>query len=69
MNADNSTMFSMGTDRLLDIFTCRGDSSMATASSATQLGDAGDDSVLSYLDNGKPDEYLGLTIDGVMRYL
>lgn len=26
VNTDNSTIFSMGTDRLLDIFTCRGDS-------------------------------------------
>lgn len=26
VNTDNSTMFSMGTDRLLDIFTCRNDS-------------------------------------------
>jgi TATA-binding protein-associated factor len=26
VNTDNSTMFSMGTDRLLDIFTCRSDS-------------------------------------------
>lgn len=66
VNADNSTMFSMGTDRLLDIFTCRGDSSMAA--SAGQQGEVGGDNVLSYLDTGK-DEYSGLSVDGFMRSL
>ena len=68
VNTDNSTMFSMGTDRLLDIFTCRGDSSSA-ASSSTQ-GDTGGDNLLSYLDDGKAErEYSGLSVDGFMRGL
>jgi len=67
VNSDNSTMFSMGTDRLLDIFTCRGDSS--AAESSTQ-GDAGGDNLLSYLDDGKAaSEYSGLSVDGFMRGL
>eukprot|EP00585_Thalassiosira_rotula_P006925 CAMPEP_0196148030 /NCGR_PEP_ID=MMETSP0910-20130528/26847_1 /TAXON_ID=49265 /ORGANISM="Thalassiosira rotula, Strain GSO102" /LENGTH=587 /DNA_ID=CAMNT_0041410623 /DNA_START=72 /DNA_END=1836 /DNA_ORIENTATION=- len=70
VNADNSTMFSMGTDRLLDIFTCRGDSNLAATSSvSTQRGEAGDDNVLSYLDNCKTDEYSSLSVDGFMRGL
>jgi len=70
VNADNSTMFSMGTDRLLDIFTCRGDSSMATSSSnSTQQVRQGNDNVLSYLDSGKPDEYSSLSVDGFLRGL
>eukprot|EP00580_Thalassiosira_gravida_P017110 CAMPEP_0201673806 /NCGR_PEP_ID=MMETSP0494-20130426/35590_1 /ASSEMBLY_ACC=CAM_ASM_000839 /TAXON_ID=420259 /ORGANISM="Thalassiosira gravida, Strain GMp14c1" /LENGTH=761 /DNA_ID=CAMNT_0048155799 /DNA_START=260 /DNA_END=2545 /DNA_ORIENTATION=- len=70
VNAENSTMFSMGTDRLLDIFTCRGDSNVAATSSvSTQRSEAGDDNVLSYLDNGKTDEYSSLSVDGFMRGL
>jgi len=69
VNTDNSTMFSIGTDRLLDIFTCRGESSMATESSARHLGGTVDDSMLSYLDSGKPDEYSGLTVDSFIRDL
>ena len=68
VNTDNSTMFSMGTDRLLDIFTCRGDNS--SAASSTQPGHTGGDNLLSYLDNGKSDsEYSGLSVDGFMRGL
>lgn len=63
VNSDNSTMFSMGTDRLLDIFTFRGDSNMATSSSA-----AGDN-LLSYLDSGKASEYSNLSVDGFIRGL
>ena len=67
VNSDNSTMFSMGTDRLLDIFTCRGDSS---ATSSSTQGDTGGDNLLSYLDNGKAEsEYSGLSVDGFMRGL
>mmetsp|Transcript_5101 Transcript_5101/g.9272 ORF Transcript_5101/g.9272 Transcript_5101/m.9272 type:complete len:113 (-) Transcript_5101:121-459(-) len=70
VNAENSTMFSMGTDRLLDIFTCRGGSNVAATSSvSTQRSEAGDDNVLSYLDNGKTDEYSSLSVDGFMRGL
>ena len=65
VNSDNSTMFSMGTDRLLDIFTCRGDSSSAASST-----DTGGDNLLSYLDDGKAEsEYSGLSVDGFMRGL
>ena len=66
VNSENSTMFSMGTDRLLDIFTCRGDSTSAAESQ--QRTEAGADSVLSYLDNGKED-YSNLSVDGFMRGL
>ena len=63
VNAENSTMYSMGTDKLLDIFTCRGDGNAGAKSDA-----AGDD-VLSYLDSGKPDEYSSLSVDGFLRGL
>jgi TATA-binding protein-associated factor len=65
VNSDNSTMYSMGTDRLLDIFTCRGGS--GTAASSSQ-GDAGDD-ILGYLDHGSTEEYSSLSVDGFMRSL
>lgn len=63
VNADNSTMFSMGTDRLLDIFTVRGDNNGSASAAAKQQqggGIVGDDNVLSYLDSDKPDEYTSL---------
>lgn len=73
VNSDNSTMYSMGTDRLLDIFTCRGDSSMAAAaaaSSTSNQGEAGGDNLLSYLDSSKAsEEYSSLSVDGFMRGL
>lgn len=66
VNTDNSTMYSMGTDRLLDIFTCRG---VNGKSASSRQGDAGDDNVLSYLDNGSMDEYSSLSVDGFIRGL
>ena len=74
VNSDNSTMYSMGTDRLLDIFTCRGDSSMAAAaaasSSTSNEGEGGSDNLLSYLDSSKAsEEYSSLSVDGFMRGL
>ncbi len=66
VNSDNSTMYSMGTDRLLDIFTCRGGSGTAASS---RHGEAGDDNVLSYLDNGSSEEYSSLSVDGFLRGL
>ncbi len=66
VNTDNSTMYSMGTDRLLDIFTCRGVNDKAAPS---RRGEAGDDDVLSYLDDGSVDEYSSLSVDGFMRGL
>ncbi|KAL7554507.1 hypothetical protein ACHAWF_017964, partial [Thalassiosira exigua] len=68
VNADNSTMFSMGTDRLLDIFTCRGDSSLARMAMPAKNGGEGDD-ILSYLDDGHPDEYSSLTVDDFLQGL
>ena len=67
VNSDNSTMFSMGTDRLLDIFSCRGES---TTAASMQPAGMRDDNVLSYLDGDKPnEEYAGLTVNGFMRGL
>jgi len=66
VNSDNSTMYSMGTDRLLDIFTCRGGSGTVASS---HHGEAGDDNVLSYLDSGSSEEYSSLSVDGFMRGL
>lgn len=58
VNADNSTMYSMGTDRLLDIFTFRG----STEDSAT-------DNVLSFLDDVSSREYSALSVDGFLHAL
>ena len=57
VNAENSTMYSMGTDRLLDIFTFRG-----CNMTASSLSDRGDDSLLSYLDDEQSDEYASLSV-------
>lgn len=60
VNTDNSTMYSMGTDRLLDIFTFQG-------SNESPDGSYGDN-VLSYLDaNSK--EYASLSADSFLRGL
>lgn len=75
VNSENSTLFSMGTDRLLDIFTCRGDSNAgstaaaAPESSSLQVLSEGGDSVLSYLDGDARAEYTGLSVDGFLRGL
>ncbi len=69
VNTENSTMYSMGTDRLLDIFTCRGDSSLAAAGGARAEGHASDDNVLSYMDGNQTDEYSSLSVDGFVRGL
>lgn len=66
VNADNSTMFSMGTDRLLDIFTFSGSSSTAPTPLPTQRDGEGDDNVLSYLEDGESDEYAGLSVGSFM---
>ena len=66
VNTDNSTMYSMGTDRLLDIFTCRGGSGEGASS---RQGEVRDDNVLSYLDQGSIEEYSSLSVDGFMRGL
>lgn len=61
VNTDNSTMYSMGTDRLLDIFTFRG------SGGTTEPGT--DDNVLSYLDDTNAKEYASLSVDGFLRGL
>jgi hypothetical protein len=65
VNAENSTMYSMGTDRLLDIFTCRSNTSMTSSSP----GEVEGDSVLSYLDDATTKEYSSLSVAGFMRGL
>ena len=67
VNAENSTMYSMGTDRLLDIFTCRSNTSSMTSSSPG--GEVEEDSVLSYLDDATTKEYSSLSVAGFMRGL
>ena len=70
VNAENSTMYSMGTDRLLDIFTCRSNTtSMSRSSRPSNAEVGGDDSVLSYLDDASTDEYSSLSVAGFMRGL
>lgn len=59
VNTDNSTMYSMGTDKLLDIFTFRG------AANSDESG--GGDNALSYLDDSNPNEYEALSVDGFLR--
>jgi TATA-binding protein-associated factor len=61
VNTDNSTMCSMGTDKLLDIFTFR--------SSSAAEGGGDDDNVLSYLDNAVLNEYSSLSVGGFLRGL
>ena len=56
VNSDNSTMYSTGTDRLLDIFSCRSRGSSGM----------GGDNVLSYLDRGSTEEYSSLSVDGFL---
>lgn len=57
VNSDNSTIYSNGTDKLLDIFTCR----------SGDRGSMTDDNVLSYLDdNVCIKEYSSLSVDGFL---
>ncbi len=66
INSENSTMYSLGTDRLLDIFTCR---ERSGTDASSRQGEAGDDNVFSYLDNESSDEYSSLSVDGFIRGL
>eukprot|EP00804_Cyclotella_cryptica_P029069 CCRYP_005261-RB/>CCRYP_005261-RB protein AED:0.02 eAED:0.02 QI:222/1/1/1/1/1/5/24/1992 len=62
VNTENSTMYSMGTDRLLDIFTFRGSGGSAEPGK--------DDNVLSYLDDGTASkEYASLSVGGFLSGL
>lgn len=57
VNSDNSTIYSNGTDKLLDIFMCRSGGSEGTT----------DDNALSYLDdNVCIKEYSSLSVDGFL---
>lgn len=58
VNTENSTMYSMGTDKLLDIFSFRGTSDSANSGS--------DDNVLSYLDDSESKEYASLSVGGFL---
>ncbi len=57
VNSENSTMYSMGTEKLLDIFTFRG--------STTNNESADDDNLLSYLDEDT-NEYASLSVDAFL---
>jgi TATA-binding protein-associated factor len=54
VNSENSTMYSMGTEKLLDIFTFRGSTSNSESADA--------DNLLSYLDEDT-NEYASLSVD------
>jgi TATA-binding protein-associated factor len=56
VNTDNSTMYSMGTDKLLDVFTFRG----------PNASNERDDDVLSYLDEANSNEYASLSVSGFL---
>ncbi len=64
VNTENSSMFSMGTDRLLDIFTFSGSNSIGSATSAQADDEKGDDA-LKYLDDHS-NEYESLSVQGFM---
>ena len=57
VNSENSTMYSMGTEKLLDIFTFRG--------STSKCESAVDDNLLSYLDEDT-NEYASLSVDAFL---
>lgn len=59
VNTDNSTMYSMGTDKLLDIFTIRSPNGTSER----------DDNALSYLDESNSNEYASLSVNGFLRGL
>ena len=62
VNAENSTMYSMGTDRLLDIFTFSG----SKANSGSDKCE-GEDNALSYLTGEGSDEYADLSVENFLR--
>jgi TATA-binding protein-associated factor len=74
VNTDNSTLFSMGTDRLLDIFSVRSSSnhpSKSTSTSCTARGFAIDDEEeeanLDALVERYADDYVSLSVDDFLR--
>ena len=64
VNSENSTMYSMGTDRLLDIFTTSGD--MGTDQVKPNPGGFNLDSVEEMC---AEDEYVGLSVKGFLSVL
>jgi TATA-binding protein-associated factor len=70
VNTDNSTLFSMGTDRLLDIFTCRTESQNDGGSTnAEHFGDGGKGYNLDALVDNYKDEYSALSVQGFLQAL
>jgi len=66
VNTDNSTLFSMGTDRLLDIFTCRSDNQQNKG----ENGSASDASCnLDALVESYKSEYSALSVNDFLRVL
>ena len=64
VNSENSTMYSMGTDRLLDIFTASGDMN----TKKNKMNGRGD--VFESVDNiCSEDEYLSLSVEGFLSAL
>jgi hypothetical protein len=74
VNTDNSTLFSMGTDRLLDIFSVRSSSGNHPSKSTTSLAARGfaidDDEEEANLDalvERYADDYVSLSVDDFLR--
>ena len=67
VNTDNSSLFSMGTDRLLDIFTCRSDSQQNESSKAGQGGDGSYN--LDALVESYKSEYSALSVNDFLQAL
>ena len=67
VNTDNSTMFSMGTDRLLDIFSCRSDQ-QNEGSNSDQRNDHGGFNLEALVESYK-DEYAVLGMNDFLRCL
>ena len=69
VNTDNSTLFSMGTDRLLDIFTCRTDNQKNEGAKADQAGDDDKGYNLDALVDSYKDEYSALSVKSFIQAL
>jgi hypothetical protein len=67
VNTDNSTLFSMGTDRLLDIFTCRSSSHQNQEETKKEQGNSGYD--LDSLVDRYKDDYASLSVSDFVRAL
>lgn len=67
VNTDNSTLFSMGTDRLLDIFTCRSSSHTQTDEKKKEQGSGVCD--LDALVERYGDDYGSLSVNDFVKAL